>query len=261
MSKEKLTPTESSKETSKETKAKVEETAIFYIYDRGPQGWKLTYPIGAPVDETGEIDPKVLDALKSHASVRNRQVHCGNELAMNNLHPVELGKNVVLSPEMIIKAFELIVEQGVDEGAVHIKLFNEFDGVIINPQTISNALKGKTHKKVVVPRGLREKYLAKLSSTGTKPQTKKGLTNDQRVDIVIDIERGISGANAGGGIVTSSTANTAWRLFFGRYRDGKTIPVDELPGWVKEARKVLRQRIADGKVEPTPNMKALFNLE
>ena len=60
-----------------------------------------------------------------------------------------------------------------------------------------------------------------------------------KLKVCLLIEEGHSGSYAGATVgVTSSTANTWYRQWKGRYRDGRPLPSNRIPAWVAEARRI-----------------------
>ena len=62
---------------------------------------------------------------------------------------------------------------------------------------------------------------------------------EEKLEVCLLIENGASGSYAGATVgVTSSTANTWYRQWTGRYRDGRPLPLNQIHAWVAEARRI-----------------------
>ena len=251
---------------TKQTKKTRTPQAHFVVFDRTTQGATLVDTIKVETLKSGLIADSEMSKLKAHAKVRNREVQCVNALAMSVWKPLAKGGNEVLTPEMVGWCFEAVVENGVEVDKIHFELANKFK-VYISNQAIRNALNGKTHKKVVVPRNLRQKYAAMAAENAPEVAPKSGgNTISTKLKVVLLIELGgKSGSEAGEEVdVTSSTANTWHRMFFGRYRNGDAVPEADLPKWVFKARSELKTAIEadeEGKFEPNDRIKELLGLE
>ena len=180
---------------------------------------------------------------------------------MTVLKPWNKNKNIVLTPDIVTRLFELAVEEGIEIELIPFKISNEFK-VQVSSGAIRNALYGKTHKNIQVPRNLRAKFLKMIEKN---PELIKGSSEsdlETRISVILKIEHGKSGREAAEGIVTSSTANTWHRKFFGQYRNGPSIPECDLPKWVFEARKQLKERLEQGeKIKVNDRIRKLLGLE
>ena len=234
--------------------------AHFRIFDRTPNGGRLIEKPKIRVDESGLIAPDELKALKKQDAIRNRTVHCENELAFSNLFPSTDGRNIVMTTEVVEMVFSLAVEEEYDPASIPFQLFAR-KGIEVSGDAVKNVLRGKTRRDVGVPRKLREKYAAKAAKKSTNSKVgKTGATTEFKVETIFRIAHGDSGRIAGKGAVTSSTANGWWRQFMGRYRDGSQIPASELPDWVDDARKLAKEKIESGELVSTPAINALLGL-
>ena len=251
---------------TKQTKKARIPQANFVVFDRTTQGAILIDTIKAPILESGLIADSEMAKLKAHAKVRNREVQCVNALAMSLWKPLAKGGNETLTPEIIIWSFSAVVENGVELSKLHFKVAEKFK-VYISNAALQNALTGKTHKKVRVPRNLREKFAAMAAENAPEVAPKSGgNTISAKLKTILLIEIGEkSGSEAGEEIgVTSSTANTWHRQFFGRYRNGDAIPEADLPQWVFKARSELKAAIeadAEGKLKVNDRITELLDLE
>ena len=251
---------------TKQTKKTRTPMAHFVIFDRTTQGAVLVDTIKATALESGLIADSEMSKLKAHAKVRNREVQCVNALAMTLWKPLAKGGNETLTPEIIIWSFSAVVENGVELSKLHFKVAEKFK-VYISNAALQNALRGKTHKKVQVPRNLRQKFSAMEAERAPAVAPKSGgNTISTKLKVVLSIELGgKSGSEAGEEVdVTSSTANTWHRMFFGRYRNGDAVPEADLPKWVFKARSELKAAIEadeESEFEPNDSIKKLLGLE
>ena len=233
----------SKKSTQKATKPRV-KNAEFVIFDRTLQGAITVERIKTPLLENGLIEDQIMEQLKVHQGMRNREVQCVNNYAMSLWKPLKQSRNSVLTPPMVVRIFELTVEEGVEVPSLPFRLKDEFK-VEITTDPIKNVLKGKTHKDVVVPRNLRAKYAAKVNANPTK-MGKAGTPLEDRIAIILKVMGGTSGGNVAKEYdLTSSTVNTMVRQFLGRYRDGKPVSVESLPTWVPKARELMKKKIEE----------------
>ena len=236
------------KKTTQTAKTARVKNAEFVIFDRTLQGAILVENIKSPILESGLIAEEHMAKLKAHDSTRNRSVQCVNAAAMSLWNPLKKSRNTVLTPEIIIHAFALHVEEGVPIPSLPFRLRDKFK-VEITVEALKNALNGKTHKDVKVPRNLRQKYAKMVSETPTK-MGKAGTPVETRVEIILKVMGGTSGGDvAKEHDLTSSTVNTMVRQFLGRYRDGKPVALDKLPSWVPKARVLLKEKLETGDYE------------
>ena len=82
--------------------------------------------------------------------------------------------------------------------------------------------------------------LAGQNEIPTPPDVRPGsFSAKAKLKVCLLIEEGRSGSYAGATVgVTSSTANTWYRQWKGRYRDGRPLPFNRIPAWVAEARRI-----------------------
>ena len=234
--------------------------AHYRIFDRTPNGGRLIEKPKIAVNEQGLIAPEELKALKKQDAIRNRVVHCENELAFTNLFPSSDGRNIVMTAEVVALVFSLAVEEGYEPASIPFQLFAR-KGIEVSGDAVKNVLRGKTRRDVEVPGKLREKYAAKVAAAPTNNKVgKTGATTEFKVQTIFRIAHGDSGRIAGKGAVTSSTANGWWRQFMGRYRDGSEIPTSELPDWVADARTLAKEKIESGEITSTSAIDELLGL-
>ena len=233
------------KATTPKATTKKTPKAHFVVFDRQPQGSILVETIKTDVFESGLIADTEMDKLKAHDSMRNRIVQCVNAHAMTAWKPWTKNEKVVLTPEVIEKAYALLVEEGVELAKLHFRLRDEL-GVEVSSDALKNMLRGKTHKTIKVPRNLREKY-AQIVAKSPPKEGKGGTPVETRVRIILKVLCGDSGGDVAKEFdLTSSTVNTMVRQFRGRYRDGKPIAIDKLPPWVPKARTLLKEELEKG---------------
>ena len=247
------------KATTPKAATKKAPQAHFVVFDRQPQGSILVETIKTPVSESGLIADTEMEKLRAHDSVRNRIVQCVNAHAMTAWKPWTKNEKVVLTPNVIVKAYELLVEKGVELDKLHFELRDEL-GVEVTLAALKNMLQGKTHKTIKVPRQLREKY-AQMVAKKPQKEAKGGTPVETRVKIILKVLCGDSGGTVAKEFdLTSSTVNTMVRQFRGLYRDGNPIDIDKLPAWVAKARKLVKEEIENGDYNIKDEFKSNLNL-
>ena len=247
------------KATPKATTPRV-KNAEFVIFDRTLQGAITVDRIKTPLLENGLIAKDVMETLETHDSMRNRTVQCVNDHAMTLWRPMTQSQNQVLTPPIIQRSFELVVEEGVEVSSLPFKLRDEFK-VEIKPDTLKNMLRGKTHKHVKVTKNLRAKY-AKMMQENPPKESKGGTPVETRLAIILKVMGGTSGGEVAKEYnLTSSTVNTMARQFRGKYRDGNPISIDKLPPWVPKVRELLKEKLEEGGHDVDDEFKAMLGLD